>query len=499
MRKLVSYLSATAVAVVLALMPVGAGADWYAEPEYYPSNAVLSHVFPSNDVYEWSIDFSGRLDAATDWMVRTMSTDAGFTGIPGGGFGVTREQAYQAVVGSTNGSAMGAWAEVAYKYADSEYPTGGEKMSRNGLWEKIKFTLDGQYIVPELSASYDYGHQWGVFVHGTPYLYNLNTITGVGFASTTDSAIMNVSGVTNQIIGKRLADVRSANDENSGGFCARNAPNRFWASPFVTVREENDRGGYAPFRYKAVGGALGYDRAFGQFTAGGSAFYSRGRYRDKWSWGDGENEGDHYGLAVYGNWRVIDKLFLDAHAGYQRSDNSIRRELVGSNGDWLGTKNSTGTWWLAAKAGSDFGPWNNFTVTPSIGLEYQRAGSNGFTVSDRLGDPFMRVDGMKRDRFFMPVDLSVQYRLNVCDVFAMTLRAGGGYAHDFSNKGATGTMRYAGMKRQVGIRGGKPKAGGWNMNLGAKVDIRERLEFGVDYRYEGAGNYGYTGTFGVNF
>ena len=500
MKKSISWLCAIVGVMILHSAPAAMGASWYEETTSYPSHVVLSHAFPSNEEYAWSLDFSGRTSEANDWMVRSMSADTdsggmGFGQIPYGGFGVTRQQAYQAVVGSTAGTAMAAWSDIAYAYADHFYPTSGDSWSRNTLWEKIKFTLDGQYI---LCPAY-YGSSWVGFVRGTQYLYNLNTITGVGFASSVDSAIMNVSGVTNQIIGNRLRELRTAGRVNAGNFDTPAALNRFWASPFVTVHDEDERGGYAPYRYKATGGAIGYDQAFGSFTLGGAAFYSRGRYTDKWSWGSGKNASDHYGLSVYGNWYATEKLFVDAHAGYQHSRNSIRRELFGAGGDWLGTKNSTATWWIGGRVGYDFGFWNNFTVTPSIGLEYRRAGNNGFTVRDSVGTPFMEVDAMQRRRFFMPADLSVQYRLDMTDAFSMTLRAGGGYTHDFSNKGTEGTMRYAGMSRPVAIRGGKPGADEWNAHLGAQFNIRDRWEFGVEYRHEGSGSYGYTGSFGVNF
>ncbi len=499
MKKSISYLLAVIVAALFTLMPAGKGVDYYFDTGDCPSNVVMSHTFPSNDEYEWSIDFAGRTSAASDWLVRNISaspfdTYAGFNSIPEEGFGVTRLQAYQAVIGSTRGTAMAAWSEAARQYADPLYTT---TLARDTLWDKIKFTLDGEYVVPDPDDPSYLSSQLGTFVWGTPYLYNLNTITGVGFANMVDSALMNVSGIANQLIGKRLGDLRSARSEIC---CDSNIINRFWASPFVTVHEESDREGYAPFRYKAVGGALGYDQSFGPLTFGGAAFYSRGRYQDKWSWGNGNtNTSDHYGLSVYGNWYVTEKVFFNGHAGYQRSLHRIRRELVGANGDYLTTKTHTGAWWLTGKAGYDFGPWRNVTVTPSIGLEYRRADNRGFTVSDSMGIPFLEVDTLKRHRFLMPVDVTAQYRLAVCDALSMTFRAGGGYTHDFNDRGAEGTMRYAGMNQSVAIRNGKPKVDDWNVHLGANFTFRERWEFDADYRYEGVGGYGYTGTFVFNF
>ncbi len=176
-----------------------------------------------------------------------------------------------------------------------------------------------------------------------------------------------------------------------------------------------------------------------------------------------------------------------------------RSARTGAAGDWLGTKNRTGTWWIAARAGYDFGPWRNFTVTPSLGLEYRYADNGGFTASDSAGLPFMEVESMKRRRFLIPADVTVQYRLDMSDALSATLSAGGGYIHDFSNKGTTGTMRYAGMSRSVAIRGGKPREGDWNVHLGATLALRERWEFGGEWRYGGSGNYGYSGSLVFTF
>ncbi len=60
-------------------------------------------------------------------------------------------------------------------------------------------------------------------------------------------------------------------------------------------------------------------------------------------------------------------------------------------------------------------------------------------------------------------------------------------------------MRYAGMSRPVAIRGAKPETDDWNAHLGAKFTLRDRWEFGAEYRHEGSGNYGYSGSFGFTF
>ena len=193
MRKHLSYLLALVIAAMVVLTPAGRGTDYF-DTEDYPSHAVLSHAFPSNDDYEWSIDFAGRTSAANDWMVRSISgSDAGFYQIPGGSFGVTQEQAYQAVVGSNRGTAMEAWSDIAYIYADRYDPTYADASSRDTLWEKIRFTLDGDYgVCPAYSGSY-----WDAPVQGTPYLYNLNSITGIGFAS----SVLHVSTLTRHLQG----------------------------------------------------------------------------------------------------------------------------------------------------------------------------------------------------------------------------------------------------------------------------------------------------------
>ncbi len=176
MRTHISYLVAMVMAAMIAMTPTGRGTD-YLYSDDFPSHIVLSHAFPSNSDYEWSIDFSGRTSAANDFLERNICAGAvGFDLIPGGNFGVTHEQAYQAVVGSNRGTAMEAWSDIAYMHADRYDPTYADASSRDTLWEKIRFTLDGDYgVCPAYSGSY-----WDAPVQGTPYLYNLNTITGIG-------------------------------------------------------------------------------------------------------------------------------------------------------------------------------------------------------------------------------------------------------------------------------------------------------------------------------
>ncbi len=294
MKKFTSWLLVFVAAAMFSAAPsMAAGADpTYLNTEYSPGNVVLSLAFPSNSERQWSIDFSGQANAASDWMVRNLTggmdgIDTGFD-IINGGYELTHEQAYQAIVGSTRGTVVQAWADIAnaYESPDLGFTDGTGRVT---LWDKIVFTLNGMNFI----HTPGYGVYTGELLFGTPYLHNLHTITGVGFVSSVDSAVMNVSGVSNQVVGKRLGELRSGGNKKTG----------FWTSPFATVHKEGERNGYAPFRYEANGWALGYDKAFGAFTVGGAAFYSRGRYDDKWSLDNGKSASDHYGLSAYGNLR----------------------------------------------------------------------------------------------------------------------------------------------------------------------------------------------------
>ncbi len=84
-------------------------------------------------------------------------------------------------------------------------------------------------------------------------------------------------------------------------------------------------------------------------------------------------------------------------------------------------------------------------------------------------------------------------------MFAMTLRAGGGYTYNFTTRGTYGTMRYADMSRPVAIHDVKPRDGSLNTHLGAKFDVRDSVEVGAEYRMEGSDAYGLSGSISIKF
>lgn len=330
---------------------------------------------------------------------------------------------------------------------------------------------------------------------------------GVGFVGTVEGGFMNASTINDHVLGSRLEQMRSsrraANASHRPGAYGMTPEFQYslWASPFVTRQRVDERGGYAPYRYKAVGSALGYDRAIGDFTLGGAFAYSRGRYNDKWVIAN-DNVTDNYALVLYGSYSPVANLFVDGSAGYQYGRNKYKRYLAGFpggigvvDGDYGDQKNHTGTWWVSAKAGYDFAVWRNLTLTPSAGLEHYRATGSAFTSYIRTpgvnnASAWMEVEKIGKSALIMPLDLYASYTFDINPCSSLSLRAGGGWDVNLTRKAATGSMRYSGWNRKVDITGAEPGRSLWKLGMGAKYRA-QRFDVSLDYRYDGGWKKGY--------
>ncbi len=480
-----------------------------AEPEYPVENPIdvilsLGGHSPSDspDCEPWSPDFKGLGSAAAgQFMVDAFSRD----------FGLSHERANQVFVQSNNGTALAAWAEVAVNR--DYYETYSPPEDPGDTWRWL------HQVITEYEPSGEHAS-----VTGTRYTANINSITGVGFVGAVDVGLMSASAINTRIVGSRLEQWRNKR-RNSGlqfkgvesfgmippGGRGMEWLNGFWASPFVTCHWVDERDGYAPYRYKAVGSALGYDHAIDNLSLGGAFVYNRGRLKDKWVVAS-DNATDNYALTLYGTYYAAGSLFVDASAGYQYGRNRYKRYLASFSdspgvvdADFVDQKNNTDTWWIGGKIGYDVPLWSALTLTPSLGLLYQSARGSAFTSHSRapgVNNIFtrMHVGEIGKTALIMPLDLYANYTVLLDSSSSLLIRAGGGIDINLRRQAATGSMRYVGWNREIDIVGGKPGARGWNLGLGAKYQT-PRFDVSIDYRYDGGWkkSYNVSGMIGVNF
>ena len=303
----------------------------------------------------------------------------------------------------------------------------------------------------------------------------------------------------NTIMSERRATVESfgASSALASAYMNSNLANRLWVSPFYVYQDMSKKDGYAAYDYKAWGASLGYDRAFGQFTAGVAFTYSRGDYDEKDMHDD--NTVDNYGVSAYINYySACSGFWAGLNGGYNYGDNEMK-QFESINNGWVNGDSHTNTYWLGGNVGYDFKISENWMLTPSTGLYWSESKSSAYTTSGVLS---MNVGKIKNKALLLPVDLAATYTTRLDECSTLQFKVGGGYSYNFKNDGAEGDMRYnyAGALPIV-IQGVKPGRHGWNATAGIKY-TRNRFDVGLDYRYDGKKKFDghrVSATFGVSF
>lgn len=272
---------------------------------------------------------------------------------------------------------------------------------------------------------------------------------------------------------------------------------RVWFSAFYLHQNMGDRDGYAGYKYNAGGGTIGYDHAFGPFTAGAAATISRGSFKQKGFTDD--NAVDNYGVSGYVNYFNSNGFFANLRAGYNYGDNDLKTHLPGSG--WVSASNHTDSVWAGANVGYDFKPSSALVLTPTLGIFYSHSKSSEYT-SRLQGVGLMEYGAISNHGWVLPAEVQARYTVDLDPRSSVTFSLSGGYRYNLTNKGARGRFNYAGVHdASTLINGLKPGRHGWNAGVGVKYR-RDKFDCSIEYRYEGKAKYNghkVMGSVGINF
>lgn len=267
--------------------------------------------------------------------------------------------------------------------------------------------------------------------------------------------------------------------------------NRIWGSAIYTNIDVDSSHGQlgSGYDYKAWGGALGYDHAFGDFTLGAAFTYTRGDYDAKGIRDDITT--DNYGVSVYATYYNCSGFFGDIFGGYNYGDNDMK---VFSAGAWNSASPHTDSYWIGGTVGYDAKLTENFTLTPSLGLLWMHSESSSYGLgADRFGK-------VKQKSLLLPVEVAATYTHQIDDCSKVDFTVKGGYAYDFKNDGGKGVYS-SGLGAVTPIRGVDPGRHNWNVGAGIKYS-RDRFDIGAEYRFDGRKDYkghSVSATIGINF
>ncbi|MDR0362146.1 MAG: autotransporter domain-containing protein [Planctomycetota bacterium] len=319
-------------------------------------------------------------------------------------------------------------------------------------------------------------------------------------------------------LGERMGvmrhEIRAANDEmcEPGRFVvpADNYKNRFWATGFGSGITEDWEDGFAGYKYNPRGMAVGYDRIFGDMAAGAAFSYGYGRFEDKAA---EKHDSDiaTYTMSLYGLYAHESGLYASASAGYTFYDNSIRdMRTVALYGErmsgWNKADYNAHGWQIAGALGYDVEAFEDFLLTPSIGIRHITAESDShnqrFQPVDGREYTTLRAGKVRNHSTAVPIELAVNYNVMNQDMGMLSLSGMIGYAYEFHNKGATGYIAYGGLafppvKVASKAPGKNILSAGFGLNY-----VYDRFEFGLGYKFTSRSEYAshdYNGSFSVMF
>lgn len=320
----------------------------------------------------------------------------------------------------------------------------------------------------------------------------LNTVNGVASLAGATTGLMAVDAIGNSVFSRQETvldqqrDMASKFGSNSGlASAAMNSDfaNRIWASPFYTRQKGDQNELTEEYKYEAKGISLGFDRAFGSFTAGVAFTYSDADYEVKNVIDD--NSIKNYGVSGYGQYyNACNGLFFTVAGGYNYSDNEWNRFIQAGVNLWDVGENNTKSYWAGGNIGKDFAfgeKGSSLYLTPSVGLFWSEANSSEY---EAFGTVNRHVGKVTQKSLVMPVEVATRYVHELSDDSSVTFKAQGGYSYNFKNDGPTGSVQYNYLGAQeFAVTGTAPGRHGWNAGGGIQYKYKN-MDLGVDYRYD---------------
>lgn len=272
--------------------------------------------------------------------------------------------------------------------------------------------------------------------------------------------------------------------------------NRVWASGNYSTDSAGSGDGFAGYKYRGKGLLVGYDRLFDRFAAGAAVSYMGGDFRDGSALSNGSTI-DTYGVHLYGNFQSDDDVFVSASLGYTYSDNQLcdARTLDGKYG-WNKGDFGGNSLMAAINVGKDFHLGDYFILSPSVGFNYvntRNSSHRQYFAADGQpggGGATLDVSGVSGHSTTLPIDLALSYELYGTDESMFVLTGNVGYAYEFNNKGASGTVTYADLPGVGPVQIATREIGRHVLNLGVNAKYNyKQYEVGLGYDYIGRNRY----------
>lgn len=260
----------------------------------------------------------------------------------------------------------------------------------------------------------------------------------------------------------------------------------FWGGAFGAWADQNGHHGVSGYEYSSGGGILGVERNVGdRLQIGFAAAYTRGKT-------DVADAGAKYTsdmaqLGVYANYLNDANEFdvflrLGGQFGYGWHDYRTNMVLGGHRKGEFDT--------LSVGANVEAGliievPMSvAFNVVPAIGLDFARISRDGWTESGQGAGIPLWVKKEHENIVDMPVSLALNHVWHLPSGGYIVPEARAAWVRAFGEDKPGATVGFAGSGAGMRMVSVAPGGNRWQVGGGVKARFNERVDAGVDYRYE---------------
>ncbi len=281
--------------------------------------------------------------------------------------------------------------------------------------------------------------------------------------------------------------------------CGNIPIHRVWANGFLVKQKSDGRQGFSGYENEGYGASLGLDWiAAPNIVLGLAGSYQQSDYIDSGAY-EHNSQIESFTASAYGTLSCDNGFFGTLSGSYTYSVNDLaelRDDPTVFGRSWGESHFRTGTIGVNAAIGKDF-HWDNFIITPTIGLTY--AGAENSAHDDFLGGiATNRVSDTRNHVLYAPLEIGAQYDCLLSNNAKIRFSGVAGWAYNFRRDGMQGSIGYLGL---VPGAGGVGSAGAevtsqenpgssYRLGVGAEYNCQN---FGIGLKYDLVGKDGYKG------
>jgi outer membrane autotransporter protein len=301
---------------------------------------------------------------------------------------------------------------------------------------------------------------------------------------------------TSEIIDTHIASIRSG-DDGMSGMAAGKAANgaSLWLQGYGQTARQDMRGGIAGYDADTYGGAAGADSAniMSNSILGIALNYGKTNANSKNADTAGTDV-DSYGINLYGNYDLGQKMFLTGQAGYAYNKINGSRHDVGGPGQTAYADYVSNQYSAKIGIGRDYA-LNGMTLTPSATAAYTYLHNGGYTETGAGGG--LVVDSADFDYLKLGVGIDAAWNVKNANGTRLKPSIHLGYAYNAINDKIETTSSFIGDPSGTAFNTSGPTPARSEFHAGAGVTYMTAANWDLSASYDYTCKTGYDAHAGI--